>query len=158
MCRLKKLLLVPLVVGGLFATGIAFAAWTSSGSGTAAPKSTTSINSTISPGTSSADLYPGASSTVTVTVNNPNPYPIVVTSISSGSSALVNTSCTAGTVTTDAVPNDSSGLLQSDGSTRTISASGTGTYTLTTHMSSSAVDACKSQTFSVSLTATIASA
>ncbi len=115
MCRLKKLLLVPLVVGGLFATGIAFAAWTSSGSGTAAPKSTTSINSTISPGTSSADLYPGASSTVTVTVNNPNPYPIVVTSISSGSSALVNTSFTAGTVTTDAVPNDSSGLLQSDG-------------------------------------------
>ncbi len=154
---MKKLLVIPFLAGAMFAVGIAFAAWTSNGSGTASPKSTTAIDSVIAPGTSAADLYPGASGTVTVTVSNPNPYPVIVNSISAGSSALVNTTCAAGTVTTDARPNDATGLVQSDNSTKNIAASGSGTYTLVTHMAATAVDACKLQTFTVSLTATLSS-
>lgn len=154
--RRRKLLLVPLATGVALASGLAFAAWTSDGTGTGEAKSTTSVNSVIAPGTSAADLYPGASGTVTVTVSNPNPYPVLVTSISAGSSNLVNTSCTAGTVTTDTRALDVAGLDKTGGG-KTIAASGSGTFTLTTHMSGSAVDACKSQTFTLPLTATLIS-
>ena len=155
--RHKKLFLIPFVIGALFAGGVAYAAWTSSGSGSATAQSTTSVDSVIAPGTGAADLYPGAVSSVTVTVSNPNPYPIMVSSISAGSSALVNTSCTAGTVTTDARPTDAAGLSQTGGSVKTIAAGGSGTYTLTTRMAATAVDACKSQTFTLALTAAVTS-
>jgi hypothetical protein len=153
--RHKKLFLIPLAIGALVAGGVAFAAWSSSGSGSATAQSTTSLNSVIAAGTSAADLYPGATSSVTVTVSNPNAYPIVVNSISAGSSALANVSCTAGTVTSDARTVDATGLMQSDGSTKTIAAAGSGTYILATHMAASAVDACKSQSFTLALTATL---
>lgn len=153
----KKLLVIPVAVATVAFAGMAYAAWTSSGSGTTEARSTTSINSVIAPGTNAVDLYPGATSSVTVTVSNPNPYPVVVNSISAGSSALVNTSCLAGTVTSDARAVDATGLFQTDTTTKTIPASGSGTYTLVTHMAASAVDACKSQTFSAALTATLSS-
>ena len=60
----------------------------------------------------------------------------------------MNTSCAAGTVTSAAVsapPNT------------TIAAHGTGTYTLHAVMAGTADDACKSQTFTLPLTATLAS-
>lgn len=155
--RMRKLLVVPLAAGVALATGVAFAAWTSDATGFGEARSTTSIDSTIAPGSSAPDLYPGAASTVTVTVDNPNDYPVVVTAISAGSSALVNTTCAAGTVTTDARTVDATGILQSNGSTKTIAANGTGTYTLTTRMAGSAVDACKSQTFSLVLTGSLVS-
>jgi hypothetical protein len=153
----KKAIAIPVAVGLVVAGGIAYAAWTSSGSGTAAARSTTSLNSVIAPGDNAADLYPGATMTVTVSITNPNSYPIVINSISGGSSDLVNTTCAAGTVTSDARPTDATGLVQSDTTTKTIAPNGTGIYTLTTHMATSATDACKSQTFSLPLTAALSS-
>ena len=41
--------------------------------------------------------------------------------------------------------------------TKQIAASGSGTYTLVTHMIASPVDACQGQTFSLALTATLSS-
>ena len=155
---------IAAVVAGvaLFATaaGVAYAAWSSSASGSATAQSKTSVNSTIAPGTFGADLYPGADKTVTVTITNPNEYPVLVTSISAGSSSATGAAnaCLAGTVTTDARALDASGLLQSDGSTKTIAPAGSGTFTLDTHMDPTAVDACKSQTFTMSgMTATLVS-
>jgi hypothetical protein len=145
---------------GAAAAGVAYAAWSSNASGSATAQSKTSVNSTIAPGTFGADLYPGADKTVTVTISNPNEYPVLVTSISAGSSSATGTAnaCVAGTVTTDERALDGTGLVQSDGSTKTIAPSGTGTYTLDTHMDPDAVDACKSQTFTMSgMTATLVS-
>jgi hypothetical protein len=142
------------------AAGAAYAAWSSNASGSATAQSTTSINSVIAPGTSLPDLYPGADKTVTVTISNPNDYPVVVNSISAGTSGATGagSACLAGTVTTDSRTLDATGLLQSDGSTKTIAPAGTGTYTLDTHMAPTAVDACKSQTFTMSgMTATLVS-
>ena len=156
--RHKKLFIIPLFVGVALASGYALAAWTSTGSGFADAKSTTSVNSVIAPGTDVADLYPGSTSSVTVTVSNPNAYPVTVDSISAGSSAVVNTTCVAGTVTTDIRSADVTGIVQSDNTTKVIAAGGSGTYTLVTHMGSTAVDACKLQTFTMALTATLASA
>lgn len=154
----KKLLLIPLLTGAAFASGIALAAWTSSGSGEGTARATTSVDSVITPGTGLADLYPGATQSMTVSIDNPNPYPVVVNSISAGSSALVNGTCAAGTVTSDARASDPTGLVQADGSTKAIPPGGSGSYVLTTHMSTSAVDACKSQSFDLALTATLSSA
>ena len=156
--RIKRKLLVCYFAGaGVFSAGIAYAAWSSTGTGTATAQATTSASSVIAAGTSAADLYPGAVKTVTVTISNPNPYPVLVNSISAGSSALVNSTCVAGTVTSDAKPTDATGLLQSNGTTKQIAATGSGTYTMTTHMAASAVDACKLQTFTLALTATLSS-
>ncbi len=152
----KKLLVVPLSLL-LFTAGVAWAAWTSSASGSGTAQSTTSINSVIAAGTYAAELFPGASKTVTVTISNPNDYPILVTSISAGSAGVVNTSCVTGTVTSSARTLDATGLLQSNGSTKTIAANGSGTYTLATAMTAGAVDACKNQIFTLPLTATVVS-
>ena len=155
--RRRKLLLVPIAVGGALATGFAFAAWTSGGTGTGSAKAQVAVESVISPTVGSADLYPGATGAMTVSVSNPNPYPVIVTSLSSGSSAVVNTSCAAGTVTSDA-RSDAAGLAQAGGSTTKIAAGGSGSYDLVTHMGVDAHNACQGQTFTLGLTAEISSA
>lgn len=143
---------------GVLGVAIALAAWSSSGSGSGTAQATTSADSVIAAGSSAADLFPGAVKTITVTISNPNPYPVLVNSISAGSSSLVNGTCVAGSVTSDARTTDATGQVQSDNTTKQIAASGSGTYTLTTRMTTTAVDACKSQTFTLALTAVISSA
>lgn len=143
----KRSAVVLGTAGALVVAGVAYAAWTSTGSGSGSVTSTTSVNSTISAANSGTALYPGGGTDFTVSVTNPNDYPVVVTSISAGSSGLVNGSCAAGTVTSAAVT----------APTGTIAAHGTGTYTLHAVMAGNADDACKSQTFTLPLTATLAS-
>lgn len=153
--RIRKLLVLA-VVAVLLGAGVAYAVWSSAGSGFATAQATTSVNSEITAGTSAADLYPGAAKSVTVTISNPNPFSVVVNSISAGSSAVVG-GCAAGTVTSDARANDATGLLQTDGTTKQLAAGGSGTFTLTTRMATGALDACKGQTFTLPLTATLSS-
>ena len=64
-----------LAIGG----GVAYAAWSSSGSGSGSVASTTSANSTISPVAGAVGLYPGHTVSFQVTINNPNDYPVTVT-------------------------------------------------------------------------------
>lgn len=150
-------LLVLSVVAVVAGAGVAYAVWSSAGAGSATAQATTSANSVIASGTSAADLYPGAVKSITVTISNPNPYPVLVNSISAASSALVNGTCAAGTVTSDARLTDATGLLQTDGTTKQIAPAGSGTYTLTTRMTTGALDSCKSQTFTLPLTAALSS-
>lgn len=144
----KKAIVVLGVTGAVIAGGVAYAAWTSSGSGSGAVHSSTAVNSTVSPADSGTALYPGGTTTFTVTVNNPNSYPVTVDSISAGGSALVNTSCAAGSVYSDAL---------TPGGTP-IPGGGSAAYTLTAHMIANADDACQAQTFSLPLTAVLTSA
>ncbi|MFS8098356.1 LEA type 2 family protein [Lentzea alba] len=133
-----------LAVGG----GVAYAAWSSTGAGSGQVGSTTNVNSTISPVDGAGGLYPGHTVSFQVTIDNPNGYPVTVTSISAGASALTQSGCAAGTVTSAAVSNPSG----------TIVAGGTGTYTLQATMNADAADTCKSQTFTLPLTAALVSA
>ncbi|MFI5564274.1 hypothetical protein ACIA2T_33705 [Amycolatopsis japonica] len=149
MAKISKRTAAILGITGLVVTaGVAYAAWTSSGSGSGSVTSTTSVNSTISPATPGEALYPGATTTFTVRVDNPNDYPIVVNSISAGSSDLAG-SCAAGTVTSDALTTPPATV---------IAPKTTGAYTLTAHMAADASDACKGASFSLPLSATISSA
>lgn len=142
---------VTLVTGiavGVIGVGVAWAAWTSSGSGSGHVTSTTSIDSTISPDGAGVALYPSAVTSYTVTIDNPNDYPVTVDSISAGSSNAVN-GCAAGSVTSDAVANPAGGAIP---------AHGKHVYTITVRMIKDPSDACKNQTFTLPLTATLSSA
>lgn len=144
----KRALTIGAVVVITGTAGGAWAAWSSTGAGSGSATSTTSAPSTITPDTAAAGLYPGATSSLKVTFNNPNSYPVTVTSIAAGSSDLTSGNCAAGTVTTEAVTNPSG----------TIGVGATGTYTLVTHFATNPDDNCKSQSFTIPLTATLASA
>ncbi len=146
----KRLLAIGLPLTVMAVTGVAVAAWTSTGSGSGTAQSTTSVDSVVSGTAHPADLFPGATKSVTVTITNPNAYPILVTSIPAGTSDLVN-GCLAGTVTTEARALDATGLVQSN-TTRTIAANSSGVYTLVSHMIADPSDSCKSQSFNLPLT------
>src|SRR3954466_14145768 len=158
--RTKRLAVAGLAMctGGMAIAGIAAAAWMSSGAGAATVKASTAKTSTITAvaGTATDDLYPGATLSTKVSINNPNPYPVVVTSISAGSSLLINGTCAVGTVTSDVVTN-ASGIAQAGVATLTIAAGSSATYSLVTHMTSNADNACQSQSFSLPITATLQS-
>lgn len=143
----KRSAVVLGAAGVVVVAGVAYAAWTSTGAGSGSVTSTTAVNSTIGSDTTGTPLYPGAVKTFTVSIDNPNDYPVVVNGISAGSSTATSGGCAAGTVTSAAVTNPGS----------TIAAHGSAVYTLTATMSGSATDACKSQTFTLPLTATLSS-
>lgn len=63
-------------------SGVAYAAWTSSGTGTATTKAGTAQAPVVTGGAVPTGLlYPGLSADAFVNVQNPNPYPVTVTSI-----------------------------------------------------------------------------
>lgn len=143
------------VAGGLLlavvGAGVAFAAYLSSGVGSGSATSSTAVNSTIAPGDSGAALYPGATGNFTVTINNPNPYPVRVVTISAGSSNATGPSgsCAAGTVTSTALTNPPATVIPPGGS---------GSYTLGSKMAADPDNSCQGQTFTIPLTAQLASA
>jgi len=155
----KRLSVVLVSMTAVSVVGVAFAAWTSAGVGAGSAKSTTSKESTISADTFAADLYPGALKSVTVKVSNPNDYPVVVTQISDGASEVVGSCVAASVLSTGLGTATSSTALAQDASAgTTIAANGSGVYRLQTRMIADASDACKSQTFSLALTARVQSA
>ncbi|MFD5830822.1 hypothetical protein [Lentzea sp. NPDC060358] len=143
----KRTAVVAAVAIAALGGGIAYAAWSSSGSGDGLVKSTTSKDSAIT-SVSGAGLYPGAVVDVVVSIDNPNDYPVRVTSIADSSSKPAGT-CAAGTVTTSSAGTSFTPVLPAKGSQ---------TYTLKAKMSADATDACQNVTFVVPLTAQLVSA
>jgi hypothetical protein len=140
------------------ATTAAVAEWSSSATGTGTVQSSHDVPSHITASVFAPDLYPGAVDTVTVTIDNPNPYPVVVTSISGAQAGATNGGgCSAGTAYTDAAAN-AAGLPKAGTTDATIPAHGSGSYAISGHMVANPADACKDQTFALSLTATLQSA
>lgn len=82
--RTPLAILAGLVVAiGLLSTGVAYAFFTSTGSGTGAVAAGTSQGLTLSPATvNSNKLYPGGSGDVIITISNPNPFNVSVTQLS----------------------------------------------------------------------------
>jgi hypothetical protein len=85
------------VVVLLVGAGVAYAAWTASGTGGGAASSTTAKSLVVTAGTGAGDLYPSASSNtgvLSLSIQNPNPYPVVVTSLGADSNGVPsNPSC-----------------------------------------------------------------
>lgn len=85
------------VVGGtvlaLAVGGVAFAAWTSTGSGSGSVTAGTAKALQVS-GTSVADLYPSESKTVQFTVTNPNDYAVKLNSLTPTVTVSGGSGCT----------------------------------------------------------------
>ena len=167
--RMKRTTVIGIGVAALMVAGVAFAAWTSTGSGNGSATSGTSANSAIVTATAGSGLYPGASKSLVVTVDNPNPYPVVVTRINAGTSNAVGPTgsvCIAGSVDTAVLGDGTNAITPDGGSTsdnKIAAKPATGpnftrSYTLTVTMEADASDFCKSQTFTIPLTASLKAA
>jgi hypothetical protein len=153
----RRVLVVTTVVGATLGGGIAVAAWTSSGTGTAGAKAGTATAPTTGTVAASAFtsglLYPGGpAGDAKILVNNPNPYPVQVKNVAqtgtpTGSNGT-GTCTTTGVSLTSATPNT------------TVPAGGSATLTLTgaVSMSTASDDGCQGALFSIPVTVTVASA
>ena len=135
---------ITLVV--LAAVGLAYAAWTSSGSGSGYAKAGTAQQLTtvdVSANTS-ATLYPGADGDVRIKVSNPNPYPVRVTDVT-GNGAITADAGHAGCVTTGVSFTDQTGQ------TIDVAANGEAETTLTNaaSMSNASDNGCQGAVFTI---------
>jgi hypothetical protein len=140
------------VVAGVLVTGVSYAWWTATGTGTATVGSVTAAPLGITPG-SVADLYPGKPvEAVTFTVTNTNPYAVVLGSPTLGT-VTSNSEGTCPAATNITV---SAGPYTFAGSPVTVPASGSVSVSVNglVQMKTSALDACQSKIFNFPFTLT----
>jgi hypothetical protein len=148
-------ILVTVTALSLLVAGVAVAYWISGGSGSGAASSGTTTPVTLSPGTPTAQLYPGGQASVVLTITNPNPGSVRV-----GSLALDTTQGTGGFAVDGG--HSSCGLASLSYATQSNGGAGwtlTGGQVLSVtlpnalSMATSAADACQGASFTVYLRA-----
>ena len=144
----KKFFVFVAVVIGLMATGVIYAAWSTSGSGNGYAKAGTASALTIGAASASttADLYPGSSGAVKLKVTNPNPFAVRITTVTKQS---------GGTITSDkgAACNASTGVTFTDqtGLALDVAGGATSTFTLSgaVSMSNASDNTCQGAIFTI---------
>lgn len=135
---------VTLVV--LAAVGLAYAAWTSSGSGSGYAKAGTAQQLTtvdVSANTT-ATLYPGSNGNVRIKIANPNPYPVRVTDVT-GNGAITADAGHASCVSTGVTFTNQTGQsidVAANGDTET-------TLTNAASMSNASDNGCQGAVFTI---------
>jgi hypothetical protein len=159
----KKLGAALAVVVVIFAAGIAYAAWTSSGTGSGSAKATTAqalgtVSADVTTIAAADKLYPGqANGKAVIKITNPNPYSVRVTGVSFDTSSYVSSdqgaNCTDAPATTHPTGvsfNNQSGL------TMDVPANSAGTqFTLpagSVSMNNTSDTLCQGATFTIPVT------
>jgi len=146
----RKLTLLGAVMALFLLGSVVFAAWLVTGNGNGAAQATTAANLVVTPGTTTADLYPGSTGAVKVNVNNPNPFGVTITSIAGN-----------GAVTTGAAGCTTTGVTFTAPVTtgQVIAAGATVNLTLpnAAAMSNASLNACQGATFNVPVTVSASS-
>jgi hypothetical protein len=147
----KRLTATAVLTGGLLVAGVAFAAWTATGSGSGYAKAGAAqpLGTLDASAQTSADLYPGVTDgDVVLEIDNPNPYPVEVTSVSADGAVV--------TVSGDAACDAATGFSFADqsysaGSGLAVPANGSATFTLTgaAGMTNASADACQGEVFEI---------
>ena len=147
--RGRKIIVVVAAAILVVAAGVAYAAWTASGSGSGYAKAGTAqaLDSVDVSATTSATLYPGATGDLQLRIDNPNPYPVRVTSVT-GSGAITSDKGAACNASTGVTFADQSGL------TLDVAASSASTFTLSgsVSMSNASDNSCQGSVFTVPVT------
>ena len=143
----KRKVVVLLVIASLAVTaGVAYAAWTASGSGSGYAKAGTAqaLATLDASAATSASLYPGATGSVKLKVDNPNPYPIRITSVS-GNGAITSDKGAACDASTGVAFSNQTGL------TLDVPASSNATFTLANavSMSNASDNSCQGAVFTI---------
>jgi hypothetical protein len=143
----RKGFATTMLLAGLLAAGVAFAAWTATGSGSGYAKAVSAQDLTTVDVSAStvADLYPGKDDgDVLLRVSNPNPYPVRITGVSGD-----------GTITSDqgAACNASTGVTfdNQSGLALDVAASSAATFTLdgAAAMSNASDNTCQGALFTI---------
>lgn len=151
---------IKIVAGGtaaLFGVGVAFAAWTSTGEGSASVTAGEEVNLTVAAVGEVAELYPGQSKDITVDVTNNNPYPVKVLSVTSAPgdpdsvTGADGTACDITDVTISADPSADEVLTEAEG------IDDSEQYTFTVFMPEDAESDCQNATFIYDFVATASS-
>jgi hypothetical protein len=140
----RKLSITAVLFAGAMAAGIAFAAWTATGTGSGYAKATTAqpLTTVDVSATTAATLYPGATGDVELEISNPNPYPVRVTSVSgSGAITASDALCNVASVTFT----DQSSLTLDVGATTSAAFTLSGAVS----MSGAANDDCQGAVFTI---------
>ena len=145
----RKLALATVVAVFAVAAGVAYAAWTASGSGSGYAKagSAQALTTLDASAVTSATLYPGVSGDVKLKVNNPNPYPVRITSVT-GAATITSDKGAACDASTGVTFTNPSGL------TLDVAASSSGTFTLSgaVAMSNASDNSCQGALFTIPVT------
>lgn len=156
---------VVLATALMLGSGVAFAAWTNSGTGAASAAATTATALVVTPGTPASTLYPepsggypnSAVGAIYTTVANPNNYPVTVTTVSIGAVSITpqaGKTCAAGSVVATAAS-----MTLASPVTLAANASATAvTIPGAVKMISTAEDGCQGASFSAPVTLTGTSA
>ncbi len=80
--RRKASLVTVLILAALATAGVASAYWAGSGNGAGSANTGTTQAVTLSPGTPTAQLYPGGQAAVALSIANPNPGSVRIGSLS----------------------------------------------------------------------------
>ena len=80
----KRIGAMGTAMAAVLGAGVAFAAWTSSGSGVGSAASDSAKNVTFAGSTVTKNLYPGGSGSIDFTVANPNHYAVRLSAITIG--------------------------------------------------------------------------
>jgi hypothetical protein len=149
MQKLRRKLSLTGAVLALFLLGsVVFAAWLVTGEGNGAAQAVTADDLVVQPGTTSADLFPGADGDVNLTIENPNAFDVEVKTIvgdgpvTSAASGCNNT----GVSFTDQT--NVTGMTVAAGATINVSLEDAAS------MNNSSDNACQGATFSVPLSVT----
>lgn len=153
----KGLVVSGIVATGLVASGIAYAAWSSTPTGSGRAGAVTAVVLTVDAASGTADLFPGTTQgDVYFTITNTNPYPVTFTSMTTAG-AITNT--VAGDST--ACPATNVTLAGATGLSLTVAANSTSpmlSIANVVSMNIAAPDGCQGKTFEIPMTLTGASA
>jgi hypothetical protein len=149
----KRATVTSLFLGVLLAGSVAFAAWTTNGSGNgyAQAQSAIAVSTNVTSATT-ADLYPGATNQpLYISIHNSNPFAVTVTAVSG------NGTITSGNATCDT--SNGVSFTNKSGLSMVVPAGGNLVTTVanSVSMSNASVDACQGQTFTIPVSLTASS-
>lgn len=149
MQKTKRSAVVGAATIALVGGGIAFAAWTSTGTGTGSATAGDAAVLGVAQDAAVGGLFPTGTKDVSITVTNTNSYPIKVSSLVPGAVSVDSghAGCTSPAVTFSSLT----------ALTDRVAAGGTKTYTVNAAMGADSSNGCQGATFSTPYTATGAS-
>jgi len=103
----KRIGIVAAVATAVIGGGVAFAAWTATGDGTANATAGGALPVTADPGVTADALYPGVPTALTLKFSNPNPYPAKITGLALKANGITvdtaHSTCNVSSVTLNTV-------------------------------------------------------